>query len=553
MNKQSFKLPIEYVKNLKVDTTIINDLAFEKMYKDIYGNDSKASELNIECLYKYYTNDKLYLKDTQQLINSKLIKPPCSNDVINIMKDIDENKHFLNKYHYIDYEKIKFLNTKPEFMQCLSLYSIASPLLSLAMPIFLLIIPFIIIRSQGCPITMSKYFETLRNTLKNHSIGKLFSIGSESWDKRVYILITVVFYLFQVYSNIQSCKTYFVNMKKIHSTIFTMRDYISVSVKNIENYLKHNEGLQTYTKFHKDLKYYKSKLYILLKKYNEITLFEFSLSKLNELGKIMSMFYELNMDESNKITFSYLVYFNGYIENILSIKNKFIKKQINYCSFSKTKTSFKNIYFPAVINKKTVTNNISIQNNIIITGPNAAGKTTILKSILFNIIFTQQTGLGFYNKCSIKLYDNICSYINIPDSSDRDSLFQAEARRCSNILLSIKENENTICFFDELYSGTNPYEAIASATAFLKYINNIKNVKFVITTHFINVCKLLDSDPNIQNFNMEIINNNNNIKYTYKIKKGISDVKGGLLVLKQLKYPDKIINDANNILSKIVL
>ena len=58
--------------------------------------------------------------------------------------------------------------------------------------------------------------------------------------------------------------------------------------------------------------------------------------------------------------------------------------------------------------------------------------------------------------------------------------------------------------FDELYSGTNPYEAIGSAYAFLTYLNKYDNVTFMLTTHFLDLCKRLDTEPKVLNCNMVI-------------------------------------------------
>ena len=107
------------------------------------------------------------------------------------------------------------------------------------------------------------------------------------------------------------------------------------------------------------------------------------------------------------------------------------------------------------------------------------------------MLLSQQFGYGFYKKAKISLFDYIHCYLNIPDTSSLDSLFQAEARRCLNILNKIKVNPNkkNFCIFDELFSGTNPYEAVSSATAYLKHISSNKNVKFMLTTHFISLCR----------------------------------------------------------------
>jgi DNA mismatch repair protein MutS len=146
----------------------------------------------------------------------------------------------------------------------------------------------------------------------------------------------------------------------------------------------------------------------------------------------------------------------------------------------------------------------------------------------------------------MKPYDKIHCYLNIPDTSGRDSLFQAEARRCKEIIDCINEetNKTHFCIFDELYSGTNPDEAITSANAFMDYIVKNKNVTCILTTHYIKLCKKLSKNNLIKNYNMKTlkINDNDNFEYTYKLVKGISKVKGGLKVLHDMKYPKEILD-----------
>jgi DNA mismatch repair ATPase MutS len=239
---------------------------------------------------------------------------------------------------------------------------------------------------------------------------------------------------------------------------------------------------------------------------------------------------------------------------------------MNYCNYNNSKpTSFEDAYFANLNNIETniketnnnnknskanktkiVKNSYSLDKNIIITGPNASGKTTLLKSTLFNIILSQQIGCGFYNSASVKIYDFIHCYINIPDTGGRDSLYQAEARQCKNILEAIENNntKNHFCVFDELYSGTNPDEAINSAYGYLNYLNKLNNIDYVLTTHYIKLCKKLNKQNN--NFYMKVNNNANDFEYTYKIKKGISKVKGAMKVLKDLNYPENIITNMKN-------
>ena len=138
----------------------------------------------------------------------------------------------------------------------------------------------------------------------------------------------------------------------------------------------------------------------------------------------------------------------------------------------------KKSYYGSHLNKDKVTNDIKLDKSMIITGPNASGKTTTLKTTLINILITQQFGCGFYKSANLRPFDHLHCYLNIPDTSGRDSLFQAEARRCKEILdiIQSKKKERHFCVFDELYSGTNPDEAVISATAFMKYMIKNKNL-----------------------------------------------------------------------------
>ena len=206
---------------------------------------------------------------------------------------------------------------------------------------------------------------------------------------------------------------------------------------------------------------------------------------------------------------------------------------------------FKNSYYACLVGKKHVKNNIKLKKNIIITGPNASGKTTILKSTLINIILSQQFGCGFYDFAQLNPYKHIHCYLNIPDTSGRDSLFQAEARRCKEILNCIEDHpeDSHFCVFDELYSGTNPEEAEISATSFMIYLQKYKLVSNLLTTHFVKVCKNLEKTKTIQNYKMVTqLKNDKKLIYTYKMDKGISEVKGGINVLTDLNYPKEIID-----------
>jgi DNA mismatch repair ATPase MutS len=233
-------------------------------------------------------------------------------------------------------------------------------------------------------------------------------------------------------------------------------------------------------------------------------------------------------------------------------------------------TSMQDAYFLNTVGSSAVVkNDITLDKKLIITGPNAAGKTTIIKTTLFNVLLSQQLGYGVYKTATIVPYHFLHCYLNIPDTSGRDSLFQAESRRCKEILDCITEHASKRHFgiFDELYSGTNPYEAVASAYGYIDHISGMKNVDFMLTTHYIRLCELFRSsvskkskkpkkskqeqgNPNIRNLHMKTTVGESGIDhvYHYKVVHGISKVRGGIKVLVDLKYPDNIIQTTQRII-----
>jgi DNA mismatch repair ATPase MutS len=109
-------------------------------------------------------------------------------------------------------------------------------------------------------------------------------------------------------------------------------------------------------------------------------------------------------------------------------------------------------------------------------------------------------------------------------------------------------NDRHFCIFDELYSGTNPYEAIASAYGYIDFISKNPNVDLILTTHYIELCELLSKHNRIMNLHMST--NAADGTYLYKIIDGISSIKGGIKVLRDLDYPAEIIDNAKRIIER---
>ena len=563
-----FKIPLYYNKEkVELKKNIITDLELVEtidpscspIYSFCFNNDNDVSKIVTKQISTHYTTDTHFLKDSQKLIKEYVAPKnkytgfsPNYKNIIEIWNELKIESGFKEKYYYVDWDMIEFLNNSELFLQFISIYNLCSPIFSLMVPIIILIIPFFIIKMKGLDLSVTEYIDVLKIVAQTNAIGKLFTVNFSEINiqERIYIFVSAAFYLFSIYQNVMVCIRFNNNMKTIHNHFKEIKLYLENTIESMENYIKYSKELQSYNDFNNILI---QKLKILNDINNKLkTISEYSLynsSKIKEIGRVLKYFYELHTDSIYEDAIMYSLGFNGYIDCIEGLQNNLVERKINNVTFitDSKKSILKNSYYACLTGSvyKPVKNTIKFKKNLNITGPNASGKTTILKSTLINIIFTQQFGCGFYDSGKLAPFKHIHCYLNIPDTSGRDSLFQAEARRCKEILDVITDNKNDLhfCVFDELYSGTNPEEAETSATAFMLYLQKYKNVFSLLTTHFVKVCKKLDKINTIKNCKMDSEKINNKIKYTYKLKSGISTVKGGINVLTEMNYPKEIIDN----------
>jgi DNA mismatch repair ATPase MutS len=419
--------------------------------------------------------------------------------------------------------------------------------------------------------------------------------------------MSVVFYFIQIYQNIMACVRFYNNIKLVHAHIHTINGYLTATGVNM-NYmiqLIQTFHLSTYEPFREELAERYRLLEEVTRALTDISPFSVSVSKFFQIGYVMKNYYSLFSQTDLNELLEYSFGFNAYMEHLTACRSFVIDGMVKKCSFIQhddvseekpeavpealpeavpeadiaTETNdhendevlppppptvistkqrkgitklFGQVYAPLKAHNinKVIANDVILDKQLIITGPNAAGKTTVIKSTLFNIIISQQLGYGFYDGAEINPYDYLHCYLNIPDTSGRDSLFQAESRRCMEILRCIIDNPSKrhFCIFDELYSGTNPYEAVAAAYGYIDYISKNPKVDLILTTHYIELCRLLEKKNTgaISNIHMSVCADTG--KYLYKIADGISTIKGGLKVLRELNYPSEIIESADTII-----
>lgn len=566
----SFKLPINYLSSahihpiqsnlatdLELTTCVNNDQT--AIYAILFQPKHEFAKLMIKEWAKQYTSNIDFLKDSQNvLINTNNIIANKGSfhyeEIMEVWNSVKMDKYFLEKYSYIEWEIIEYLNKSSSFLQSLSIIHLLSPLMTLIMPIILLLIPFILLKIQGIPITLNTYFIVLRDIAKSHFIGKAIGSITGKFDVTniVYFLMICAFFLFQMYQNVISFYRFYENIKSINIHLCRMKEYLQYSIHNMQSFVSINKSCSTYNEFCKDVFLHCNVLEELLLKVENISCFSISVSKFNNMGYMLKCYYELYSNPSYDASIRYSFGFEGYYNNLLGAYSHVLNNTIHNTSYNTNNVfELKDQYYICHFDETHVKNDFKMEKNVIITGVNASGKTTMLKSVTLNILFSQQIGYGFYKKCKLHPYTKIHSYLNIPDTSGRDSLFQAESRRCKEIIDSIgnynnTNNERHFCIFDELYSGTNPNDAIKSSFAFLSYLSKYSNVDFILTTHYTPVCLKFEESHHkqyIDNYKMDVEQDEDGkLHFSYKLKPGICSIQGAIEILKEMEYPDEIID-----------
>jgi len=528
-----FKAPIQLLNSChSLDSHINDDLQLDILYDDMLGKCEKKSEVR-KMWETNFTTDTKFLKDSQKLAEN-FNMTSSYEDIKNIINEIKGNPSFREKYEYITVEMFESLNSNPHMLQLISMFSLTSPLFSLLTPFIMLIIPFFILKVRGSSIKISTYLSELKKVLSMLPIGKLFDFKNIPMDQRGFVLFSVILYFVQIYQNSLTCYRFYRNSKKMVDELHKIGNYFNKTALDMKHFKEicNDKKLTSYDPFVDILD---EKIIYLDEIGQKFLLIQENVFK--DMGIKMKYYYDLYKDTKLEELLNYTFEFQEYTNNISSFSSM---KELKKCSFSKKNTALYDSYHGSLRNN-TITpikNSVNIsEKSIILSGPNASGKTTLLKSVAINLILSQQLGRGFYDKAKINPFHSFHCYINIPDTCDRDSLFQAEARRCKNILNTITKdfNHRHLCLFDELFSGTNPSEAVASAIGYLEYLNKNPHVRFILTTHFLQLCGHFNNTKCVENFTF---------KTKFNLSLGITKIKGGIKVLEDLNFPVEILKTA---------
>lgn len=232
---------------------------------------------------------------------------------------------------------------------------------------------------------------------------------------------------------------------------------------------------------------------------------------------------------------------------------------VNYKEDVNPRILLRNFWNPFINPEIVVTNTIELHGpkgkNMIITGPNAGGKSTLIKAVPINLILAQSIGMAAADHAEITPFVTIATYLNIVDDiAAGNSLFKAQVLRAQEMVNLVEQtpvSEFSFVALDEMFNGTSANESMAAAYSVVKHIGKYTNNICIVATHFPLLTQLEKEADTFANYKVSVNVDDRGIHYPFKLEKGSSNQHVALDILKQEGYDCTIVNEASEILNSV--
>ena len=208
------------------------------------------------------------------------------------------------------------------------------------------------------------------------------------------------------------------------------------------------------------------------------------------------------------------------------------------------------------IGEKYIANNVmldsSTQQIIIITGPNMAGKSALLRQTALITLLAQIGSFVPAESAHIGLVDKIFTRVGASDNiSVGESTFMVEMNEAADILNNV--SSRSLVLFDELGRGTSTYDGISIAWAIVEYIHEHPKAKArtLFATHYHELNEMEKSFKRIKNYNVSVKEVDNKVIFLRKLERGGSEHSFGIHVAKMAGMPKSIVRRSNEILKQL--
>jgi tRNA A37 threonylcarbamoyladenosine biosynthesis protein TsaE len=492
----------------------------------------EGSQILIDKLVKHPINDKELLEKRQNtIINYDIdieILKEYENDILWIYKIAEEiNNNSSIEILFPSTFIINYINYIEQILDLYHLYKIYFiPATSILYPLSAFIAPYLYLTNYlKMNISLTSYIEIFYNIIR--LLFKTTGNFRADITKFISIFLYVGVYLYNMY------QTYEIALF-LHNTKYKLH----AKMQGLVHFIRHSQNIMKNLPSNIIAPYFN-----ISETYQRIN-----------INNSMTDIYRIWKDDSIKKDISSLLKTIYAIDVIDSINKLLISGE-----WSKVTYSNQTLLWDAknpILKDDQIANPINLNKNIIVTGPNAGGKTTYVKTILANVILAQTIGITYSLRSQIILYDTINSFMRVSDILGTRSYFEAEAEYCLNMIKKAVEisnqNKKGLFLMDEPMHSTPPTEGMATAYAVIEYLSKLNGITLIITTHFHRLVKLEELYPNkFINLSVDAIPHNNKYIFPYKIKRGYSYLCIAIELLDIKEFPSIIIDNAIKMKNKI--
>ena len=492
----------------------------------------EGSQILIEKLIRHPIKDKEILESRQNtIINYDIdieILKEYENDILWIYKIADEiNNNSSIEILFPSTFIINYINYIEQILDLYHLYKIYFiPMTSILYPLSTFIAPYLYIKNYlKMNITITSYVEIFYNIIMY--LFKTTGNFRSDITKFVSIFLYVGIYLYNMY------QTYEIALF-LHNTKYKLHS----KMQGLVHFVRHSQNIMKNLPANIISPYFNIK-----ETYQRIN-----------INNSMTDIYRIWKDDNIKKDISSLLK-TIYAIDVIDTINKLLLSG----EWSKAIYSNETLLWDAknpILKSEQIANPVNLNKNIIVTGPNAGGKTTYVKTILANVILGQTIGITYSLRSQIILYDTINSFMRVSDILGTRSYFEAEAEYCLNMInkaVSISaQNKRGLFLMDEPMHSTPPTEGMATAYAVIEYLSKLDGISLIITTHFHKLVKLEELYPEkFINLSVDAIPHNNRYIFPYKIKRGYSYQCIAIELLDIKEFPTIIIDNAIKMKNKI--
>ena len=238
-------------------------------------------------------------------------------------------------------------------------------------------------------------------------------------------------------------------------------------------------------------------------------------------------------------------------------KNYYVKPEINNSKIIDIKGGRHPVIEKTLpLGETYITNDVFLdsetQQIIIITGPNMAGKSALLRQTGLIVLMAQMGCFVPAKSVSIGLVDKIFTRVGASDNlSSGESTFMVEMNETASILNNL--SERSLILLDEIGRGTSTYDGISLAWSIAEFLHNqpMAKAKTLFATHYHELNELTNSFNRIKNFNVSVKEVGQQIIFLRKLLPGGSEHSFGIHVAKLAGMPQKVLSRAHEILKKL--